>query len=280
MAASPGKTEIVPPVPALYKAVMKKPQHPSSKKTYHRRKPRKTDDDAGPVLLYGLHTVAAALANPRRQSHRLIATPNAVARLRERDAPLNCEIIEKSVKEISRLVAADAVHQGVVLEANPLPPLGLDEIAGWDFLLALDQTTDPHNVGAILRSAAAFAVDAVIVPRRHSAAETAALAKAASGALDIVPLASVRNLSDTLAELGKAGMLRVGLDSAGDAPMEELVRPGPMVVVLGSEGKGLRPRTRENCDHLARLDMPGAIKSLTCQMPPRMALYIATRRSL
>jgi len=225
------------------------------------------------LFLYGLHTVTAALANPRRTVHRLIATANALARLRERGARLDVPIEETNVKEINRMVAADAVHQGALLEVDPLPPLGAADLASARLLLALDQTTDPHNVGAILRSAAAFAVDAVIVPRRHSAAETGALAKAASGALDLVPLLSVRNLGDTLTELGDIGFVRIGLDSEGDAPFEDVLPQGPIVIVLGSEGKGLRQRTRETCDMLARLDMPGAIKSLNVSNAAAIALY-------
>ena len=180
------------------------------------------------------------------------------------------------------MIGGDAVHQGIVLEAEPLDSMSLEDLAETKLLLALDQTTDPHNVGAILRSAAAFAVDAVIVPRRHSAAETATLAKSASGALDIVPLVSVRNLSETLEELGKAGVVRIGLDSEGDEPIEDALEADgvagrPLLIALGSEGKGLRPRTRATCDRLVRLDMPGEIKSLNVSNAAALALYAATR---
>ncbi|MCW2308527.1 23S rRNA (guanosine(2251)-2'-O)-methyltransferase RlmB [Rhodobium gokarnense] len=261
---------------------MTRPPHSRSRPQGGRPRRREAAADDGPLRLYGLHTVAAALANPRRTAHRLIATPNALARLAERDIHPDIPVTEASVKEINRMVGGDAVHQGLVLEVAPLQTMGLEELAETQLLLALDQTTDPHNVGAILRSAAAFAVDAVIVPRRHSAAETATLAKSASGALDIVPLVSVRNLSDTLDELGKAGLVRIGLDSEGDEPLEDAlvaddVVGRPLVVVLGSEGKGLRPRTRATCDRLVRLDMPGEIKSLNVSNAAALALYAATR---
>ncbi|MBB4301627.1 23S rRNA (guanosine2251-2'-O)-methyltransferase [Rhodobium orientis] len=261
---------------------MAHPPHPRSRPKGARPRKRETAGDDGPLRLYGLHTVAAALANPHRKALRLIATPNALARLAERDIRPDVPVTETSVKEINRMIGGDAVHQGLVLEAEPLAPLSLEDLAETRLLLVLDQTTDPHNVGAILRSAAAFAVDAVIVPRRHSAAETAALAKAASGALDIVPLVAVRNLSDTLEELGKAGLARIGLDSEGDEPLEDALEADdvagrPLVVVLGSEGKGLRPRTRATCDRLARLDMPGEIKSLNVSNAAALALYAATR---
>lgn len=244
-----------------------------------RRKPARRNGHDDHVLLYGLHTVEAALANPRRRKRRLLATRNALARLRDRGAALDVAIEETTVKEIDRRLAGDAVHQGVLLEADPLPLLTGAELAGARLVLALDQTTDPHNVGAILRSAAAFAADAVIVPRRHSAAETGALAKAASGALDIVPLVSVGNLSDALEDLGAAGLARVGLDSAGTVRLEDALPDGPVVIVLGSEGKGLRQRTRATCDILARLDMPGAIKSLNVSNAAALALYIARSRA-
>lgn len=258
----------------------RRPPAPARKRPYRRKPASHADASDGPLLLYGLHTVEAALANPRRRKHRLMASRNALGRLRERGAMLDLEIEEVAVKTIDRRLPPDAVHQGLLLEADPLEPAEFADLADAKLVLVLDQTTDPHNVGAILRSAAAFAVDAVIVPRRHSAAETGALAKAASGALDLVPMMSVRNLSDALEEIGAVGLTRIGLDSEGGDRLEAVIPPGkPVAIVLGSEGKGLRQRTRSTCDHLARLDMPGDIKSLNVSNAAALALYIATQGS-
>lgn len=241
------------------------------------RKPHRSADD-GPVLLYGLHTVTEALGNPARTKLRLIATRNALGRLPSDLLPETLPVEIVTPKDIDRRLGADAVHQGVLLEAEPLPERDLASLGRARLVLALDQTTDPHNVGAILRSAAAFAVDAVILPRRHSAGETAVLAKAASGALDMVPIISVGNLAEALTQLGREGFQIVGFDSEGSEPFEEIALHAPLALVLGSEGKGLRPRTRECCKALARLDMPGAIKSLNVSNAAALALYVASRQ--
>ena len=144
----------------------------------------------------------------------------------------------------------------------------------------LDRVTDPHNVDAILRSAVAFGVSAVLVTRRNSAVETAVLAKSASGALDMVSMIEVRNLTKALDELAKMGFSTIGLDSEGPLVLEQTVEQtsgAPITLVLGSEGKGLRQQTRETCAHLARLDMPGEIKSLNVSNAAALALYIASR---
>jgi 23S rRNA (guanosine2251-2'-O)-methyltransferase len=168
------------------------------------------------------------------------------------------------------------VHQGLLLEARPLPALDIADIEVKSGLtLALDQVTDPHNVGAILRTAAAFAVDAVIVTERNAPDFSGVLAKTASGGLEHVPLIEVVNLSRALTQLGEAGFLRVGLDSEGPASLENTVLSRPTVLVLGAEGKGLRRLTREKCDALARLDMPGAIKSLNVSNACAVALTLA-----
>jgi 23S rRNA (guanosine2251-2'-O)-methyltransferase len=183
-----------------------------------------------------------------------------------------------SPQEIARLLPADAVHQGALLEALPLEAPVLETLVPEGISLALDQITDPHNVGAILRSAAAFGVSAVIVPVRHSPAATGVLAKSASGALEHVPLVPVRNLADTLIALGERGFLRVGLDSEGGAALEEVKLSSPLVLVLGAEGKGLRERVRHACDILARIDLPGKIKSLNVSNAAAIALSTAHRR--
>jgi len=179
--------------------------------------------------------------------------------------------------EINRLLAPDAVHQGLYLEADPLPSPTPDTLSGERVVLALDQITDPHNVGAIVRTAAAFGVEAIITTARHSPAATGVLAKSASGGLEHVPFMIVRNLADALIALGERGFQRIGLDSTGDANLDELPLRLPVVLVLGSEGKGLRQRTRDCCDAIGRLDMPGAIKSLNVSNAAAISLYAVTR---
>ena len=149
-------------------------------------------------------------------------------------------------------------------------------MSGTRAVLALDQITDPHNVGAIVRSAAAFDVEAIVTTARHSPAATGVLAKAASGGLEHVPFLIVRNLADALIELGERGFQRIGLDSSGEARIDEMPVRSPIVLVLGSEGKGLRQRTRECCDAVGRLDMPGAVKSLNVSNAAAIALYAVT----
>ncbi len=231
----------------------------------------------GAVLLYGFHPVAEALANPRRRIRRLLATENALIRLREERPDLAIDPILVRPEEISRLVEADAVHQGLYLEADPLPGLDLDDLPADALVLALDQITDPHNVGAIVRTAAAFGVTALLTTARHSPGATGVLAKAASGGLEHVPTITVRNLSDTLIGLGKNGFRRIGLDSEGDTPLSAIGAPRPAVLVLGAEGRGLRQRTRDTCDVVARLDMPGTIKSLNVSNAAAVALYALSR---
>jgi 23S rRNA (guanosine2251-2'-O)-methyltransferase len=188
------------------------------------------------------------------------------------------EIRILSNEDISLRAPRDAVHQGVLLEARPLAPIDLSELPARGLVIVLDQVTDPHNVGAILRTAAAFAADALVTTERHSPEFTGALTKSASGGLEHVPICSVVNLARALGEMGEAGYLRVGLDSEGPRTLEAAVLSRPMALVLGAEGKGLRRLTRENCDILVRLDMPGAIKSLNVSNACAVALSIATMK--
>ena len=167
------------------------------------------------------------------------------------------------------------MHQGLLVEADPLPALDIENVEGGT-VLVLDQITDPHNVGAILRSAAAFAVSAVVTTARHSPEATGVLAKAASGALDLVPIATVQNLSRALTELKERGFLTVGLDSEGETNLSQAPLREPLALVLGAEGRGLRQLTRATCDIRARLDLPGAIKNLNVSNAAAVALYAAT----
>lgn len=229
------------------------------------------------VVLYGVHPVLEALKNPRRRVLRLLATENAARRLAEDLPGLVAAPTVVRPSDIEALLTADAVHQGLYLETTPLPAASLEAIAADAVLLALDQITDPHNVGAILRTASAFGVSAVIVTQRHSPATTGVLAKSASGALEHVPLVAVRNLSETLETLGRQGVTRIGFDSEGSTPLDAVALKRPLVLVMGAEGKGLRQRTRDFCDVVARLDMPGAIKSLNVSNATAIALYAVTR---
>jgi 23S rRNA (guanosine2251-2'-O)-methyltransferase len=234
--------------------------------------------DIDEAVLYGVHPVIEALRNPRRRHRRLLATENALKRLQEEvgDLPVEPELVRPS--EIDRLLTPDSVHQGLYLVCDPLPSPGLDSLPDDAIVLALDQITDPHNVGAILRSAAAFAASAVIVTIRHSPAATGVLAKSASGALEHVPLIAVRNLGDALDELGKRGFLRIGFDSDGEVAFDDVTLRRPLVMVMGAEGKGLRQRTRDLCDQVARLEVPGTITSLNVSNATAIALYAASRR--
>ncbi|MDD9911411.1 MAG: RNA methyltransferase [Ahrensia sp.] len=248
------------------------------------------------LLLYGIHTVRAALENPHRHIHWVQCTRNAAQRLesafeaRRRlisgegkttrfDGP---DIVETAA--LDALVAADAVHQGVVAHCDPLPGTDradLFDLADARLLLLLDQITDPHNVGAIMRSAVAFAADAVITTHRNSAAETSALAKSASGALDMIATSSVRNMGKSIETLNEIGFVSIGLDSEGPQSLEATLAEtnnAPIALVLGAEGRGLREKTRESCVALARLDMPGRIRSLNVSNAAALALYLASSR--
>ena len=230
------------------------------------------------LWLYGIHTVSAALANPRRAVLRLLATDNARQRLDGLGQNSLASVEPTTPKELDRLLGLDVVHQGVALEVKSLPPSTLDQLgADARLLLLLDQVTDPHNVGAILRSAAAMAADAVIVTARHSPAETGTLAKAASGALDLIPLIVVPNLARALEQIGEAGFYRIGLDSSGPESLEDALGHDRLALVVGAEGKGLRQRTRQLCDRLARLTLPGEVHSLNVSVAAALALYSARR---
>jgi 23S rRNA (guanosine2251-2'-O)-methyltransferase len=241
-----------------------------------RHKPRGAVD--GTTILYGWHTVRAALENPARRIRRLLATENAAGRLAREgvELPVKPEIVRPDV--IARRLSADAVHNGLLVEADPLPSPDLDSIAPSGIALVLDQITDPHNVGAILRTAAAFGVAAVITTARHSPDATGVLAKSASGALEYVPMVTVQNLARALGALQERGYLLIGLDSSGESDLGDAGLRTPLALVLGAEGKGLRQLTRTTCDLVVRLDMPGPIKSLNVSNAAAVALYIASRR--
>ena len=242
--------------------------------------------------LYGAHAVAAALGNPNRRCHRLIATAEGAALLAERiDAralPLAARALLEAPLVVSRqalaaLLPAGAVHQGIVLETAPLPAVDLATACRaaareGQAVLVLDQVTDPQNVGAILRSAAAFSAGAVVVQERHSPRNAGVLAKAASGALEAVPLARVVNIARTLVVLKELGFWCLGLDPEAAAPLADASVKAPLALVLGAEGEGMRRLTRERCDLTARIPMPGVMASLNVSSAAAIALYEATAR--
>ena len=230
------------------------------------------------ALIYGYHSVREALRSERRELVRLYATEAAAQKLGEEIAARALEVNIVEAAEIARRLSADAVHQGLLLEARHLEPIAVADIPDNGLVLVLDQISDPHNVGAIVRTAAAFGVDAIVTTERHSPEFTGVLAKSASGGLEHVAIASIVNLARALEELGDRGFVRIGLDSEGENSLADLPLQRPLALVLGAEGKGLRRLSRENCDTLARLDMPGKIKSLNVSNACAVALALVTRR--
>ena len=252
------------------------------------RPPREPDDQGrgrahkpggDGTLVYGFHAVLAALTARRRKLVAIQATEAAAARLAREIAAAGLSPRIVTAEDLARRLGANAVHQGVLLEAGPIEPIDISEIEDrGGIVLVLDQITDPHNVGAILRTAAAFAVDALVTTTRHAPEFSGIVAKAASGGLDHVPIVEVVNLARALEELGRMGYWRIGLDSEGPTAFDVAPVARPVALVLGAEDKGLRRLTRENCDALARLDMPGAIKSLNVSNACAVALTLVSRR--
>jgi 23S rRNA (guanosine2251-2'-O)-methyltransferase len=223
--------------------------------------------------------VAEALRAGKRKPLDIYATGAAAEKLAPEIAAagLTAHIVE--AKDLSRRLGPGAVHQGLLLEARPLDAIDLSGIpSSSGVILVLDQITDPHNVGAILRTAAAFRVDAMVMTERHAPKLAGVLAKAASGGLEHVPMVLVVNLARALEELDEMGYLRVGLDSEGETALDASPLTRPLALVLGGEGKGLRRLTRENCDIVARLDMAGAIKSLNVSNACAVALTLVALR--
>ena len=252
--------------------------HPAGRRGPPWKAPR-SGADGDRITLYGWHTVAAALANPERRIRKLVATENAVRRLAEAGLklPVEPELVRPDV--IAARLGPDALHQGLLAETDPLPAPEIEELPAEGIVLVLDQITDPHNVGAILRSAAAFGVRAVVTTARHSPEATGVLAKSASGALEHVPIVTVRNLARGLEVLRELGFQLVGLDSEGDDDIAAIALSLPLALVLGAEGKGLRQLTRQTCDTVARLELPGAIASLNVSNAAALAMYVAVTRT-
>jgi 23S rRNA (guanosine2251-2'-O)-methyltransferase len=234
----------------------------------------------GQVRLWGRHAVEAALKNPVRQHRKLWATREGIASL-DGELPADFPLEYAEVADLARLVAHDAPHQGLVLECAPLEDLHLaDVLAEGDIgpIVVLDQVTDPHNVGAILRSAAAFGAAALVTQDRHAPPESGALAKAASGALEVVPWIRVVNLARALEEIAEAGYWRIGLAGEAEPTLADVLPSGAVALVLGAEGEGLRHNIAAHCDALARLPIGQAMESLNVSNAAAIALYaVATR---
>ena len=244
-----------------------------------RRGHRPSQAPASRPRFWGRHAVLAALANPERTVRKMWATREALAGL---DIPPVIPITYADVADLGRLVPNDAPHQGLVIEVEPLEDIWLGDLLeqgqGEDDrrpLVVLDQVTDPHNVGAILRSAAAFDALGIVTQDRHSPPESGAVARTASGALEIVPWVRVVNLSRALGEIAEAGFWRVGLAGEATETLGNVIGAARVALVLGAEGEGMRHNTMQHCDQLARLPITG-IESLNVSNAAAVALYAAS----
>jgi 23S rRNA (guanosine2251-2'-O)-methyltransferase len=275
---------------SLYKRAMahapNKSRSKAQGKRFHRRGSQNSssrsgsNSSGGGLWLYGLHAVKAALANPARTANRVVLTERARAEIGPKLlGPVAHEIADSDT--VARLLPPGAVHQGVALQCEPLPRRDIADVLGPSdrrkIVLVLDQVSDPHNTGAILRSASAFGVSAVIVQDRHAAPESGALAKAASGALDAVPYLSVVNIARALDELATLGFWRVALAGDGQQSLKEAVSGGDVAVVLGSEGAGVRRLVREHCDVTASIPIAAEMESLNVSNAAAIALYEVRR---
>lgn len=235
---------------------------------------------AGRPRFWGRHAVTAALANPERVVRKLWATREAVASL---DISSEIPIVFAEVTDLARLVPSDAPHQGLVAEVDPLEDIWLADLLqqGADDqrpLVILDQVTDPHNVGAIMRSAAAFNALGIITPDRHAPPESGTIARAASGALELVPWVRVVNLARALDEIAEAGFWRVGLTGEATQTLTQAIGTQRIALVLGAEGEGMRQNTASHCDELARLPISEKVESLNVSNAAAIALYAVASR--
>ncbi len=254
-------------------------RHTSHRMRHRPQRPHRPARGHQPIWLYGRHPVLAALANPDRKVEKILATKE-VAERHAAEFGNRVQIVPR--EELAQRLPAGAVHQGLAALVAPLEEPSLEDIlarCGEDALiLALDQVTDPHNVGAILRSAAAFGVAGLVVTERNAPADTGVLAKAASGALELVPLVRAVNLARTLEQLKEAGFWLYGLDERGDTSIGELDLGGRVCIVLGAEGEGLRRLTAEKCDRLVTIPTKAALAALNVSNAAAVAAYEWARR--
>lgn len=239
--------------------------------------------DDGPIILFGVHAVEAALRNPSRRCLRLAVTENGARKLQDALAGRSSLPVERvSPRDLDRQLGADTVHQGMMLEVEPLDEPSLDDVVrgaeSGGPVVALDQVTDPHNVGAVMRSAAVFGASGLIMTRRHSPPLNGTLAKSASGALELVPVHLAQNLGRTLEDLKARGLLLLGLDGAAETAIEDEDFTRGTVLVLGAEGKGLRQLTRETCDRLVKISAAGPLASLNVSNAAAVSLHLASQR--
>lgn len=236
---------------------------------------------SGMVRLWGRHAVEAALKNPDRQHRKMWATREGVASL-DGELPSDFAVEWAQAADLARLVARDAPHQGLVLECEPLDDVFLSDVLLSDParpVVVLDQVTDPHNVGAIMRSAAAFNACAIVTQDRHAPPESGTLAKSASGALEVLPWVRVVNLARALEEIAEAGYWRLGLAGEAQSTLADALPSGPVALVLGAEGDGMRHNIAQHCDALARLPISDTMESLNVSNAAAISLYAVAARS-
>jgi 23S rRNA (guanosine2251-2'-O)-methyltransferase len=255
------------------------PRFERDRRTFHKRHDAKPESG---FWLYGLHAARSALTNPKRFVRRAVLTQRAAEEIGSKLlVRLKHEITD--MHGVSRVLPDGAVHQGIAILCEPLPRVELDTVwesspKGRRIVLVLDQITDPHNAGAILRTAAAFGVNAIVVQDRHSPPESGVLAKAASGALDLVPIVHVVNIARALEDLGRREFWRIALTGDGDGPLNDIIHGGDTALVLGSEGAGIRKLVRERCDVSAHIPIEPAVDSLNVSNAAAVALYALTRK--
>jgi 23S rRNA (guanosine2251-2'-O)-methyltransferase len=235
------------------------------KKSQAQHKPQNT-------LLFGKHACAAALANPKRKCKRIYVTDRVAKEMHFNPKHPTPKII--NIRDFDKLLPREAVHQGIAIEVDPLPEVDIKTLSlGSSVLVILDQVTDPHNVGAILRSCAAFNVGGIIAPKDNAPTESGTMAKSASGALEIVPICRVTNLVRAMEQLKKDGYWIAGLDGNTDTNIDKAKLSGKIAIVMGAEGAGLRKLTRDNCDILVRLPISNKVESLNVSNAAAIALY-------
>jgi 23S rRNA (guanosine2251-2'-O)-methyltransferase len=256
---------------------------PDKRRKHSPKRAWESPREDGPTLIYGIHPVEAALANAQRTIGKLYLTDNAERRLHDVLHMRGLAHERVLPKDLDRRLGPDTVHQGALMETEPLPEPSLEamaEEAAGRPLVVLDQVTDPHNVGAILRSAAVFGASGLMMTRRHSPPLDGTLAKSASGALEHVPIVLVQNLARALADLKTLDFTVIGLDSEAADELEALAWPDRPALVIGAEGKGLRQLTRESCDRLCRIVTDGPIDSLNVSNAAAVAMHTAAVRRL
>lgn len=240
-----------------------------------RRQKTPGKDGQNGVWLYGYHAVAAALQNPRRKIYRLLLSKETARELPRNLIPESVEYEPADRADFEQILPKGAVHQGIAAYVSPLPDMYETDLVSKNtsVVVILDQVTDPHNVGAVLRSAAAFDADAVIVTQRNAPEATGALAKSASGALELVPLIFVSNLARTMQTLKDNGYWCVGMDGAAEKTLRDAALPRKVALVMGSEGYGLRRLTAQNCDFMVKLPISRRVESLNVSNAAAIALY-------